>query len=83
MIINKCILIGTQTDHQALGNITLKEQHSVAIQYNLLGTPPLELLKPVVLLDDSFATETEPKEVDLDTSFHCSHEESTTEYTTE
>ena len=41
---------------------------------NLLGAPPLEMLKPGVSLDDSFATETEPEEVDLDTSFHCSQE---------
>ena len=41
------------------------------------------MFKPDVSLDDSFATETEPEEVDLDTSFHCSQEESTTEYTTE
>ena len=53
-----CILIGTQTDHEALGNITLKEQYSVAIQRKLLGAPPLELLKPGVSLNDSFATET-------------------------
>lgn len=76
-------IIGTQTDQEALRNITRKEQHSVEIQCNLLGAPPLELLKPGVSLDDSFATETEPEEVDLDTSFHCSQEESTTECTTE
>ena len=35
-----CILIGTQTDQEALGNITLKEQHSVAIQCNLLRRCP-------------------------------------------
>ena len=42
-----CILIGTQTDHEVLGNITLKEQHSVAIQCSLLGAPPLESLSQV------------------------------------
>ena len=74
-------IIGTQTDQEALRNITHKEQHSVEIQCNLLGAPPLEACG--VSLDDSFATETEPEEVDLDTSFHCSQEESTTECATE
>ena len=43
--------------------------NTAVIQCDLLGALPLELLKPGVLLDDSFATETEPEEVDLDTSF--------------
>ena len=64
------LLIETQTD------IT-HEQSSVATQYNLLNTPPLELLpQACASLDDSFATDTEP---DLDTSF-CSNQE---DYTTE
>ena len=50
------ILVGTQSDHEALENITLKEQLSVAVLCNLLGALPLELLKPGVSLDDSFAT---------------------------
>ena len=79
MIIYKWMLIGSQTDHEVLGNITLKDQHSVAIQCIFLGAPPLELLMLVVSLDDSFATETEPEEVDLDTPFCCSQEESTSE----
>ena len=64
-----CILKGTQNDHEALRNITLKEQHSVAIQCDLLGAPLLELLRPGVSLDDSFATDTDLEEVDLDASF--------------
>ena len=73
---NYLILIGTQTE--TLGNVTHKEQHSIAIQCDLLGAPPLQLLKPGVSLDDLFTTaETEPEDVDLDTSFCCSQEEST------
>ena len=42
--------------------------NTVATQCNLLGVPPLVLLKPDVSLDDSFTTETETEEVGLDTS---------------
>ena len=47
---------------------------------DLLGAPPLQLLKPSASLDDSFTiTETELEDVDFDTSFCYSQEESTTE----
>ena len=53
---------------------------TVAMQCNLLNAPPLELFPQAsASLDDSFATETEPEEADLDTLF-CSKQE---DYTTE
>ena len=68
------ILIETQTV------ISHPQQNSVATQCNLLNAPPLEkFLQATASLDGSFATETEPEETDLDTSF-CSKQE---DYTTE
>ena len=53
---------------------------SVATQCNLLNASPLKhLSNPSVSLDDSFVTETEPEETDLDTSLCYSQEECTTE----
>lgn len=66
--------IGTQTETEH-ANITNKKQNSVATQCNLLDAPPLELL-PSGSLDDS---NTEPEEADLDTSFHVSQDEYSTE----
>ena len=68
------ILIETQTD------ISYANQSSVAIQCNLINAPPLEKFSQASdVLDESFTTETEPEETDLDTSF-CSKQE---DYTTE
>ena len=68
------LLIETQTD------MITHEQNSVAMQCNLLNAPPLGLFPLTsVSLDDSFATETELEETDLDTSF-CSKQE---DYTSE
>ena len=68
------LFIETQTD------MITHEQNSVATQCNLLNAPPLELFPQASASpDDSFATETEPVEADLDTSF-CSKQE---DYTTE
>ena len=68
------IYIETQTD------ISHAKQNSVATQCNLLNAPPLEMFPQAsASLDDSFATETEPEETDLDTSF-CSKQE---DYNTE
>jgi len=53
---------------------------SVATQCNLLNAPPLEKFpQATASLDDSFATETEPEETDLDTSFCLKQEDYTTE----
>ena len=53
---------------------------SVVTQCNLLNAPPLKhISNPTVSLDDSFVTETEPEETDLDTSLCYSQEECTTE----
>ena len=66
------LLTETQTD--------IHEQKNVATQCNLLNAPPLELFPQAsTSLAESFATETEPEEADLDTSF-CSKQE---DYTTE
>ena len=65
------LLIEMQTD--------IHEQNSIATQCNLLNAPPLELFPQVsTSLDESFATETETEEADLDTLF-CSKQE---DYTT-
>ena len=69
------LLTGTQTET----NTRCIEQNSVATQCNLLDAPPLELLKPGFSIDNSFATETESEETDLDASFCLSQEESATE----
>ena len=54
--------------------------NKTVLQRNVLNAPPLELFPQAsVSLDGSFATETEPEENDLDTSF-CSKQE---DYTTE
>ena len=56
------------------------DQSSVATQCNLLNAPPLKKLSDQsASLDESFITETEPEENDLDTSIHLSQEECTTE----
>ena len=53
---------------------------SVTTQCNLLNAPPLKhLTDPIVSLDDSFVTETEPEETDLDSSLCYSQEECTIE----
>ena len=53
---------------------------SLATQCKLLNIPLLKQLSdPSALLDDSFITETEPEETDLDTSLCYSQEECTTE----
>ena len=56
---------------------------TAVLQYNVIryvNTPPLEKFPQVSdLLDESFATETEPEGTDLDTSF-CSRQ---ADYTTE
>ena len=66
--------IETQTDTFSMNSV------SVATQCNLLNAPPLKhLSNPSVSLDDSFVTETEPEETDLNTSLCYSQEECTTE----
>ena len=69
------LLTGTQTET----NTRHIDQNSVATQCNLLDALPLELLKPAFSLDDSFAAEPEPEEIDLVASFCLSQEESATE----
>ena len=65
------ILIETQTE------ISQPIQNSVGIQCDLLNAPPLEKLSSS--LDDSFVTETEPEETDLDASFSSKQEDYATE----
>ena len=66
---------GTQTEVAFCLN-----QCSVATQCNLLNAPPLKKLSDQsASLDESFITEAEPEENDLDTSMHFSQEECTTE----
>ena len=56
------------------------ETNSIAVQCNLMDAPPLEKFsKPGGSPDDSFITETEPEQADLDISLHLSQEENTTE----
>ena len=64
-----------------MSNIFSYANHSsVATQCNLINPPTLEKFPQTSdLLDESFATETEPEETYLDTSF-CSKQE---DYTTE
>ena len=66
--------------HRNTDRHQLRQPKCVAIQCNLLNAPPLEkFLQGVDVLDESFGTETEPEETDLDALF-CSKQE---DYTTE
>ena len=68
------ILIEAQTD------ISYANHSSVAIQCNLINATPLEKLSQASdVLEESFCTETEPEETDLDTSFYSTQEDYTTE----
>ena len=61
-------IILTQTD------ISYANQSSVAIQCNLINAPPLEKLPQASdVLEESFCTETEPEETDLDTFCSKTH----------
>jgi len=64
-------MIATQTNRP--------QQTSVDTQCNLLDPPPLQRLPQVTSLDDSFVTESETEETDMDTSFLSNQEDYTTE----
>ena len=58
---------------------TINTVKSIGTQCDLLDAPPLQRLPQVTSLDDSFVTETETEETDMDTSFHSNQEDYTTE----
>ena len=54
------------------------EVHSVEVQCNLLAAPPLRKLQHLEDINEE-SLPSEVEETDLDTSFHFSQEENTTE----